>query len=110
MKEVRALKALFTWEAETIEQKVERLLDQKEPIESTAPEIFTERKDGVLAAYNIRTDRFELAADAIDVLNKNAIAKRAEAQKKADEAASGKVVGMDGKEAGKDSSKEGGGR
>lgn len=53
-------------EGETIEQKMERVLETGEPIEDGAPEIFTERKDGVNAAYNIRTDRWEVACEAMD--------------------------------------------
>ena len=30
------------------------------------PTIYTEKKDGVLPEYDIRTDRFEVAIDAID--------------------------------------------
>ena len=44
-------------EGEPIEVKVRRLLTAKEPIKDGAPLIFTERKDGVNAAYNIRTRR-----------------------------------------------------
>ena len=46
---------------ETIETKVERLVNNKENISGGSPLIFTERKDGVMPEYNIRTDRFELA-------------------------------------------------
>jgi hypothetical protein len=63
-------------EGETIEQKVERLVQNKEPIKDGAPEIFTDRKDGVQAAYNIRTDRFEIAAEAMDKVHKSTVAKR----------------------------------
>jgi len=48
-------------EGETIEQKVERVTTNKEPISDGAPLIYTERKEGVQAGYNIRTDRFEIA-------------------------------------------------
>ena len=48
-------------EGETIEMKIRRIMNNKEPIEDGAPLIFTERKDGVIHEYNIRTDRFELA-------------------------------------------------
>lgn len=58
-----------TYEGETIEQKVERVVHGGEPIEDGAPEIFTEKKDGVLAAYNIRTDRWEIAADAMHLVH-----------------------------------------
>ncbi len=53
-------------EGETIEQKMERVLENNEPITDGAPEIFTERKQGVMSAYNIRTDRWEIACEAMD--------------------------------------------
>lgn len=68
-------------EGETIEQKVERIVNNKEPIKDGAPEIFTERGEGVIAAYNIRTDRFEIAADAMDRVSASVEAKRAEKAK-----------------------------
>ncbi len=77
------LKGIETMEGEPIEWKLERILNNKEPITDGAPEIFTERKDGVGAGYNIRTDRWELAVDAMDLVNKNREAKReAKAEKK----------------------------
>lgn len=36
------------------------------------PTIYTEKKDGVLPEYDIRTDRFEVAIDAIDKINQSA--------------------------------------
>lgn len=63
-------------EGETIEMKVERLVANKEPITDGAPEIFTERKDGVLSAYNIRTDRFEIACDAMNSIEASITAQR----------------------------------
>lgn len=63
---------------ESIEQKVERILRNKEPIKDGAPLIFTERKDGVQPEYDIRTDRFEVAVDAMDKVHKSEIAKREE--------------------------------
>lgn len=61
---------------ETIEQKVKRLIQNKEPIKDGAPPIFTERSKGVNPAYNIRTDRFEIAVDAMTRLLKSKEAKR----------------------------------
>lgn len=61
---------------ETIETKVRRITENKEPITDGAPEIFTERKDGVLPSTNIRTDRWEIATDAMDAISKNNQAKR----------------------------------
>ena len=63
-------------EGETIEQKVERILDNKEPIKDGAPLIYTDRKDGVQAGYNIRTDRWEVAVDAMDAVAKTKAAQR----------------------------------
>lgn len=70
------LKSIEMVEGETIEQKVERIHENNEPITAEAPELYTERKDGVIAGYNIRTDRWELAADSMDILTKNKLAKR----------------------------------
>jgi hypothetical protein len=63
-------------EGETIEQKVRRIVSNKEPIKDGAPLIYTERKDGVQAGYNIRTDRFEVAVDAMDKVTKAKVAQR----------------------------------
>jgi len=68
-------------EGETIEMKVRRILSNKEPIKDGAPEIFTDRKDGVQGAYNIRTDRWEVAAEAMDLVTKSKLAKREEKAK-----------------------------
>lgn len=62
--------------AETIEKKVKRIMNNKEPITDGAPLIYTNRKDGVQPAYNIKTDRFEAAIDAMDYVSKAHMAKR----------------------------------
>lgn len=66
---------------ESIEQKVQRIITNKEPIKDTAPITYTERKEGVLPQYNIRTDRAELMVEATDKLSKQKLAKRQELQK-----------------------------
>lgn len=63
-------------EGQTIEQKIEKILNNKEPIKDGAPIIYSERNEGVISAYNIRTDRWEIATEAMDTIHKNAIAKR----------------------------------
>ena len=63
-------------EGETIEQKVMRITENNEPITDGAPIIFTARKDGVLPAYNVRTDRFEIAIDGMDYVAKSNLARR----------------------------------
>lgn len=63
-------------EGEPIEWKVKRMLRNGEPISDGAPDIFTERKDGIGAGYDVRTDRFELAAEAMDKVAKSKLAAR----------------------------------
>ena len=58
-------------EGEFIEEKVARVVENKEPIEDGAPIIYTERKDGVIPAYNIRTDKWDIAMDAYDKMTRN---------------------------------------
>lgn len=75
------LKVNNSVEGETIEQKIRRIVENNEPISDTSPLIYTERKDGVLPAYDIRTDRFDIAIEAMDKLTRTTIAKRDEAPK-----------------------------
>ena len=62
-------------QGQTLEQKIEQITSNKEPIKDGSPLIFTEKSEGVKAGYNIRTDRFEVAVDAIDKMVKSNIAK-----------------------------------
>lgn len=62
-------------EGETIEQKVRRIEDNNEPISDGAPLIYTERDKGVVAGYNIRTDKWDIALMAMDAVAKANIAK-----------------------------------
>ena len=41
------------------------MLSQEEPIKDQVPLIYTERKTGVNPEYNIRTDRFMIAMEAM---------------------------------------------
>lgn len=67
-----------TEEGMSLEEQMRALLDN-EPIDTeTAPLIYTARDEGVKAEYDIRTDRFELALDAIESYQKSVIAKRTE--------------------------------
>lgn len=65
-------------EGETIETKFHRIMNNGEPIKDGAPLIYTERSEGVKAGYNIRTDRFEVALDAMNVVHRAGMAKREE--------------------------------
>lgn len=64
------LKSIEIYEGESIETKCARILQDKEPITDTAPIIYTAKEDGVLPAYNIRTDRFDIAMDAYDKITR----------------------------------------
>lgn len=57
-------------EGERLECKIERMTENNEPIGETAPLIYTPRKDGVIAAYDVRTDKWDIALDAMSKVNK----------------------------------------
>lgn len=62
-------------EGESIEKKVAKLIENNEPITDGAPIIYTEKKDGVLPQYDIRTDKWDIAQSAMDLANASKIAK-----------------------------------
>lgn len=101
-----SVKSVDFYEGETIEEKVRRFMDSKEPISDGAPLVYTERKDGVLAAYDVRTDRFEVAIDAMEKIQKSHQAKREERMKTPEQKEAEKVA----KEAKEGMKKEGEGR
>lgn len=63
---------------ETIETKMQRVMQNKEPITDGAPITYTERKDGVIPDYDIRADRMEYAVEAMDKMSRQNLAKRHE--------------------------------
>lgn len=69
------LKSIEIYEGESIETKCARILQNKEPITDTAPIIYTAKEDGILPAYNIRTDRFDIAMDAYDKITRSSVKK-----------------------------------
>lgn len=71
-----SLKVNNVTEGEFIEAKMRRIMQNKEPIKDGAPLLYTERKDGVLAGTNIRTDVWEIANEKMDAVNKAKVAKR----------------------------------
>lgn len=72
-------------EGESIEQKVARITENKEPITDGAPIIYTKREDGVIPAYNIRTDKWDIAQAAMDAIHKTNAAKAKDYGKKTEE-------------------------
>lgn len=81
-----AMESVETFEGEPIEWKVRRITENNEPISDGAPIVYTEKKDGVLPEYDVRTDRFEIAIEAMDVVNGSKFAK-SEAKPETTEAA-----------------------
>lgn len=75
------IKRVPTDVGESIEEMIRRCTESNEPIEASAPMIYTDREDEVLPQYDMRTDRFELALDAIDKYNASEAAKAKEAPK-----------------------------
>jgi len=70
------IKSVEVFEGEPLEWKIKRMLTNNEPIGDSAPILYTERAQGVLPDYNIRTDRWEHAATAMDYITRSKIAKR----------------------------------
>lgn len=65
-------------ESKTLEQVIERMIANKEPIKDGKPNIYTERKDGVRPEFDIRTDRWEVAINATDNIQRSYTARRDE--------------------------------
>lgn len=61
---------------ESIEDKMRRVTTTNEPIDNVAPLNYTERKEGVRPEYDIRTDRFDIAMEAMGAVEKSITAKR----------------------------------
>lgn len=90
-------------EGETIEQKIERVVNNKEPISDGAPIEYTERSEGVRPGYNIRTDRFEVAVEAMDKVTRTHTAKREERAKEKE----AKIIQLNEEKNGKTESTQG---
>ena len=73
-----------SYEAETIETTIAKLMGSGEGIDDTVQQMFTERKDGVLPETDIRTDRFDIAIEAMSKVEKSYKAQRAEKMNKVD--------------------------
>lgn len=71
-----AIKRNTSSQGERIEDKLSRIKNNKEPIKDAAPIVYTERKDGVKPEYDIRTDRWGLAIDTMDKVDKSHKANR----------------------------------
>ena len=63
----------LTYQAEPREVKLRKIIsgETTNMEDGVFTTIYTEKKDGVLPEYDIRTDRFEVAIDAIDKINES---------------------------------------
>lgn len=71
-------------EGESIEEKVKRMTQNNEPISDSAELIYVERNKGVEPSYDIRTDKWDAAIDAMEKVSeskRNARLKRLEDKK-----------------------------
>lgn len=64
----------LTYQAEPREVKLRKIIngESNDMEDGVFPTIYTEKKDGVQPEFDIRTDRFEVAIDAIDKINRSA--------------------------------------
>lgn len=84
----------MTENGETLTKKIQRILDENEPLTDGAPMIYTPKQAGVREDCNIRTDKWALAMDAMDRVNNyklNEYLKKGEAE--APKAAEGQTEG-----------------
>lgn len=90
--------ALETRQGEPIERKCARLTENNEPITDGAPVMYFPKKEGVRPETNIRTDKWEIAQEAMNRVNREKIAKGIQLENMAEE----------GKEKGQEKTTDGG--
>lgn len=63
----------LSYQAEPREVKLRKIIngESNNMEDGVFPTIYTEKKDGVQPEFDIRTDRFEVAIDAIDKINQS---------------------------------------
>ena len=54
---------------ETLIKKIQRIMDENEPLKDGAPLIYTPKQAGVRADCNIRTDKWDIAMKAMNRVN-----------------------------------------
>ena len=56
---------------QSIEEQIRLATASKQPIDGSTTPVYTPMKDGVLPQFDVRTDRQEIALDALDKLAKS---------------------------------------
>lgn len=83
-------------EGQSIEQKMRVIVQTKEPIKCTTPKIYQDKSAGVAPECDIRTDRFDIAVEAMNKVAVNELsdlAKPAEKEKTTTETQSAETNG-----------------
>lgn len=72
----------LTYQAEPRDVKLRKIIngESNDMEDGVFPTIYTEKKDGVQPEFDIRTDRFEVAIDAIDKINQSAASQAAKSK------------------------------
>lgn len=73
------------YEGESIEKKIQRVLDENQPITDGADFVYTEKAEGVRPEFDVRTDKWEIANEAMEAVNKSKIAKSKDMAKSPDQ-------------------------
>lgn len=64
-----------SYEGQSIEDRCKKLVETGEPIKDTSPLIYTPKEKGVMPQYDVRADKWDIAQEAMDRVNKERIAK-----------------------------------
>lgn len=64
-----------SYDGRSIEDRCKLLVETGEPIKDTSPLIFTPKEKGVMPQYDVRADKWDIAQNAMDRVNKERIAK-----------------------------------
>lgn len=69
------LYVMAAYEGKTIEQRCREMVETGEPIKDTSPLIYTPKEKGVRPEYNVRADKWAIAQEAMNTVNREKIAK-----------------------------------
>lgn len=64
-----------SYEGQSIEDRCKKLVETGEPIKDTSPLIYTPKEKGVMPQYDVRADKWDIAQNAMDGVNRERIAK-----------------------------------
>lgn len=81
------IKVNTSYEADGLVVKLRKIMENNEPIDEVAPIIYTDKKNGVMKEYDIRTDRFDVALEAMGLIRSEELAKIAKSEAAATTAA-----------------------